>query len=181
MCMASAPGTASAGSAELFSSPERGRRNAHRPLVGRARVGDCRQSVRAVPHLRGIPGSRPARGSSPVRGGIVMSGNNSQILRWTWRAAGSLCFLPFLPWAMSGSARFQTVEANITSDCCGALLWTPAPVQAVSQKNSARSRGAAICPASGAAADRRGPVWEFEGQVQIKAACCAHVGPHWFS
>ena len=33
----------------------------------------------------------------------------------------------------------------------GALLWTPAPVQDVSQKNLARSRGAAICPASVAA------------------------------
>src|SRR4051812_11008457 len=40
---------------------------------------------------------------------------------------------------------------------------------------------AAICPASGAAANRRGPVWEFADRVQITAAYSRYGGAHWLS
>src|SRR4051794_41257431 len=40
---------------------------------------------------------------------------------------------------------------------------------------------AAICPASGAAANRRGPVWEFADRVQITAAYSRYGVAHWLS
>ena len=40
---------------------------------------------------------------------------------------------------------------------------------------------AAICPASGATANCRGPVWEFADRVQINAACSKHVVADWLS
>src|SRR3954465_15074209 len=40
---------------------------------------------------------------------------------------------------------------------------------------------AAICPASGAAANPRGPVWEFADRVQITAAYSRYGGAHWLS
>jgi hypothetical protein len=40
---------------------------------------------------------------------------------------------------------------------------------------------AAICPASVAAANHRGPAWEFADRVHINAACSRHVGAAWLS
>lgn len=51
----------------------------------------------------------------------MISGSNSPVLRWTWKAAGSGCFLPFLYLVpCPGRPEFRTVGANITIDRYGA-------------------------------------------------------------
>jgi transposase len=67
----------------------------------------------------------------------------------------------------------QHVREKFTCRDCEKIshLWTPAPVQDVLRKYLARSRVRSSVRPRLQLDDRRGPIWEFEDQVQIKQAC----------
>src|SRR4051812_35755209 len=74
----------------------------------------------------------------------------------------------------------QPLSTNHPADPCN-ICGRPLPGKGKLQDCRGAWSDAAICPASGAAANRRGPVWEFADRVQITAAYSRYGVAHWLS
>src|SRR3982750_9284 len=103
-------------------------------------------------------------------------------LRWTWPSTCSTACWSWdaRPTSASPDPKRGWGHCARSPDPCN-ICGRPLPGKGKLQDCRGAWSDAAICPASGAAANRRGPVWEFADRVQITAAYSRYGVAHWLS